>query len=353
MNDIKNVAQERKDLIKQLYPDKIPALWCPLLVHYNEKGHADHDRIETHLNTIHSSVHSFLIFGTVGDGWDLKKEEKIDLLKHYIELSEPFGLQLLVGVLHPQTRDVLEEMKEWVAFFQTSSGINDPVEAMKACHVYGFAVCPPVGKNLPQSVLYQAMRSVMDLNLPTVLYQLPQVTQNEISPESVQTLSQTYPNFYMLKDSSGTDGIVCSGSDYHGVFCLRGMEGAYTWWYHSAPERYNGFLLSTGNCLGDDLKRMLTLADEGHLDEAKNLSDRIERVLFSVIKAIENWGDSNPFARANKCLDHIMAYGDRWKEASGPLLYSGKRIPFKYLEFAHRVLEENGWTIKKGYLENR
>jgi len=65
----------------------------------------------------------------------------------------------------------------------------------------------------------------LELGVPVALYQLPQVTLNEIGPELVSNLAGRFPNFILFKDSSGGDRVVLSGMDLGGVFTMRGAEG--------------------------------------------------------------------------------------------------------------------------------
>lgn len=60
--------------------------------------------------------------------------------------------------------------------------------------VYGFAVCPPRGEDLKQEALDEALSGLLALDLPLALYQLAQVTQNEMSPELVQDLARHHAN---------------------------------------------------------------------------------------------------------------------------------------------------------------
>ena len=71
---------------------------------------------------------------------------------------------------------------------------------------------------------------MLGLGYPIALYQLPQVTENEITPETVAELASRFPNFYLFKDTSGEDRVALADLDLQGVFLVRGAEGQYHQW---------------------------------------------------------------------------------------------------------------------------
>ena len=219
-----DVTAARKQLVDQLFPQGFPRLWCPLIVHYAGEGRIDPVRIRSHLCRIRPHVRSFLLFGSTGDGWELSLAEKTALFTVYVELARELDLHLLIGVLKHKRADVESEMTYWLQRFSELSGLASPTDAMIDCHVVGFTVCPPHGADLPQADMLSALSSVLDRGLPTALYQLPQVTQNEMSPETLQRLALDYPNFYLFKDTSGRDQVLTAGLDYAGVRFVRGMK---------------------------------------------------------------------------------------------------------------------------------
>ncbi len=65
--------------------------------------------------------------------------------------------------------------------------------------VCGFAICPSRGAQITAAEMDQAISGILSLGVPTALYQLPQVTQNEMSPALVADLAGRYPNFILFK----------------------------------------------------------------------------------------------------------------------------------------------------------
>jgi dihydrodipicolinate synthase/N-acetylneuraminate lyase len=343
-------ATERKKLIDRLFPQGFPRLWCPLIVHYTSEGKIDPVRIRKHLVRIRPHVRSFLLFGSTGDGWELNLAEKTALFDCYVELARALDLHLLIGVLKHNRADVDSEMTYWLQRLTDLSGVANPLDAMAACHVVGFTVCPPHGADLPQADMLTALDSVLDRGLPTALYQLPQVTQNEMSPETLQQLASDHSNFYLFKDTSGRDQVLTAGLDYAGVRFVRGMEGDYSRWYRPGQSGYDGFLLSSANCFAADLQQLIKLADQGKDEEADLLSARISDLIAAVFADVAAISSGNVFANANKCIDHILAYGPDWKEQPLLFLHSGQPVPVQHLAYAKKALEEHGWPVDEGYL---
>lgn len=346
-----DIVAERKQLVSRLFPQGFPRLWCPLIVHYTGEGKIDPVRIRKHLRWIRPHVRSFLIFGSTGDGWELSLSEKTALFSVYVDLAKELDLHLLIGVLKHQSADVDSEMTYWLQRLSELSGLASPLEAMAACHVVGFTVCPPRGADLPQADILTALRRVLDRGLPTALYQLPQVTQNEMSPETLQQLALVYPNFYLCKDTSGRDQVLTAGLDYAGVRFVRGMEGDYSRWYRPGQSGYDGFLLSSANGCAAELQALIRLADQGKNDEADRLSERISGLFTAVFADVAAIQSGNAFANANKCLDHSLACGASWQEMPAPLLHAGQSIPLRHLAFARQALTERGWSVDEGYLK--
>jgi dihydrodipicolinate synthase/N-acetylneuraminate lyase len=183
---------------------------------------------------------------------------------------------------------------------------------------------------------------VLQLGLPIALYQLPQVTGNEMSPETVASLAARFPNLVLLKDTSGHDRVVLSGLDLGGVFRVRGAEGGYSRWTRAGGGPYDGLLLSTANVFARQLAQMLQLLDAGQIEQAHQLSERIEGVVRQTFELVADFPTGNPFTNANKVLDHLMTCGAAARDHEPPLLYGGARLPEAYIERAESILRAAG-----------
>jgi dihydrodipicolinate synthase/N-acetylneuraminate lyase len=171
-----------------------------------------------------------------------------------------------------------------------------------------------------------------------------------MSPETLQQLASDHSNFYLFKDTSGRDQVLTAGLDYAGVRFVRGMEGDYSRWYRPGQSGYDGFLLSSANCFATDLQQLIKLADQGKDEEADLLSARISDLIAAVFADVAAISSGNVFANANKCIDHILAYGSDWQEQPLLFLHSGQPVPVQHLAYAQKALEEQGWPTDSGYL---
>ncbi|PAW90705.1 MAG: dihydrodipicolinate synthase family protein [Pedosphaera sp. Tous-C6FEB] len=324
----------RADWHARLFPRGIPQLWCPLLTHYRDDGSLDHARITAHLHHLAPQVKGFLIPGSTGDGWEMSDAEIRELLDHVAPAVAKLELHLLVGVLKTDAAEA-----------------RRIIETTRLPNFTGFTVCPPKGQGLSQPTLRAALADILELGFPTALYQLPQVTQNELSPETVADLAARFPNFILFKDTSGADRVAGSGQDFGGVFLVRGAEGSYAGWLKSGGGPYDGFLLSTANCFGRELHQVIEWLKVGRREEAQRLADRLSAVVKEVFALVAGLPDGNAFANANKAMDHFFAHGPQAAAVTPPRLHAGSRLPVEVIRQTGAALERHGVLPTRGYLE--
>lgn len=328
------VGALRRDLKEQLFPGGIPALWCPLLTHFRAAGEPDAERIAAHLENLAPFVKGILVPGSTSEGWELTDSDIEKLLSIVLEISERLQVKVLIGVLKTTTDEVL-----------TCLDTLEPLRTHPA--VAGVTVCGARGAEKCQTELHEGLTAVLERGWPTALYQLPQVTQNELSPETVAALAQSHANFLFFKDTSGTDTVAQSGLDLGGVFRVRGAEkGGYAGWTHSHGGPYDGFLLSTANVFAPQLTDVLQSSPE----QARVLSQRLETVVTAAFALVADLPMGNAFANANKALDHCLAHGERALQVEPPLLYSGARLPSGVIQASAALLTAHGLLPSKGYL---
>ncbi len=335
----------RADWHARLFPRGIPPLWCPLLTHYRADGSLDHARITAHLRHLAPHVKGFLIPGSTGDGWEMTDAEIRELLGLAREQTAKLELHLLIGVLKTDEGAACSVLRE------QGRTLTDVATQHATRSTPGFTVCPPKGADLPQETIHDALADILELGFPTALYQLPQVTQNEMSPETLADLAARFPNFILFKDTSGADKVANSGLDFGGVFLVRGAEGGYATWLKAGGGPYDGFLLSTANCFGRELHQVIELLKTGQRDEAQRLSDRLAAVVKEVFALVVGLPDGNAFANANKAMDHFFAHGPQAASVTPPRLHAGSRLPVEVIRQAGAALERSGFLPKRGYLE--
>jgi len=345
------VATIRAQLLARLLPHGVPVLWCPLLTHYDSQGAIDRSRIAAHLRHLSPHVNAFLIAGSTGDGWEMNDFEFRQLLDIVLIEALKLDLHLLIGALKTDARDALSTIRETEAWLKSRTNESDSVRALPKARVCGFTVCAPRGKELSQEQIEHALTLILDTGLPTAIYQLPQVTQNEMSPELVGGLAKRFENFILFKDTSGEDRVALSRTSLAGVVTLRGAEGDYARWLSGAGGPYYGFLLSTANCFAREFSQIIADVSGGRLDEAQQMSERLAAVINEVFRLAASLKDGNPFTNANKAIDHFLAHGPGAAEVPPPRIHAGSRLPVEAIRATGEILSRHGFLPAKGYLD--
>jgi len=339
---------QRQALIERFFPQGIPLLWCPSLTHYASDGSIDKDRMRAHLKYMHPAVGGFLIPGSTGEGWEMTDGEVRELLEFVVDEIRNVKAHLLIGILKTDIEDVLTAMKDTLAWLKARTGTQDALQALEKSSVCGFTVCPPAGKDLTQEQIRAGLESVLSLGVPVSLYQLPQVTQNEMSPDTVGALAAKFPNFYLFKDTSGMYRVAASG--FRDAFLVRGAEGDYSNQLAVAGGNYDGFLLSTANCFGPKLSAMIGNVQGGKKVEADIFSKKLSAISEEVFDLAGQVGYGNAFTNANKAMDHFFAHGPEAAKVAPPRLYSRRLLPAKLIEAAGAALKRHGLLPESGYL---
>ncbi|MBL4885256.1 MAG: dihydrodipicolinate synthase family protein [Planctomycetaceae bacterium] len=327
-----------------------PRLWCPPLTHYKPNGEIDAARITAHWQFMKPHVNAFLVPGSTGDVWEMDDAEIKAVLSLSLELAQKQGSQLLLGALKPDASSTLNCIEEMLSQLKAFSGKQDSQEAMLACNVVGFVICPPRGKEISEQEMESAIRSVLNLGLPTAVYQLPQVTENEMPAELVSRLSEAYPNLKLLKDSSGEDKVANEIHANTPLFLVRGAEGNYANWLQETGGPYRGLLLSTANSFPSQLRKIVDSLEAGEIDKAQEISDQLTSVVARAFDLVASLPDGNAFANANKAFDHFMAWGDAAHSAPLPRLHAGSSLPEEIIHQVENILQQADLLPSQGYL---
>jgi dihydrodipicolinate synthase/N-acetylneuraminate lyase len=346
------IAQKRQTLMQEFFSAGAPRLWCPLLTHYGRDGSIDLDRMSAHFHHIVPWVRGFLIPGSTGDGWELDDQETMQVAKFALQQAQKQEIYLLLGALKRDTESVQRTISGMLKLIDPKglSG-DDTVRILKKKRVCGFTVCPPAGKMLTQADMEAGLSGILDLGLPTALYQLPQVTENEVLPETFGRLLEKYFNLIFFKDSSGQDGIATSSVDKGGVFLVRGAEGDYAKWLREAGGPYAGFLLSTANCFARELSTLIDNLEKGDQKKAEEISARLTAAITEVFALVQPLPCGNAFTNANKAIDHFFAFGPRADTKEGPMLHAKVRIPGDILAATGMMLQRLQLMPASGYME--
>lgn len=345
-----DISEKRLTLLKQMAGDPVPRLWCPALTHYTEGLDIDQKRMAAHWKFMSPFVNSFLIPGSTGDAWEMKDSEINNLLDISLELANDYNSKILIGVLKSDALATLKGISEWLSMLKKKAGSDNVIEAMKSCGVCGFTICSPRGSEITQEDMGKELKIVLELGIPIVLYQLPQITENEISPPLVNSLTDKYSNLMLLKDSSGEDKVALESDGSELPFLLRGAEGNYAQWLKESGGPYHGLLLSTANCFPRELKEIIVLLENENIEEAVKLSDKLSLVIEQVFGLVEGIPEGNAFTNANKAMDHYMAYGKEARSINPPILHAGVPLPEEVIFRVGDLLESAGLIPDKGYL---
>lgn len=346
-----NSRSERDELYRRLFPAGIPNLWCPSLTHYDAKGRMDPARIAAHLAHLAPHVRGFLIPGSTSDGWELSDDEFLQLFDLALDQARQLRFHLLVGALKVEASETLRLTRSVLERIKDRAGTPDLQRALTASGVCGVAVCPPTGERVSQAAMAEALSAILELGAPTALYQLPQITRNQMGPELISQLARRYPNFILFKDSSGEDRTVISGLDLHGVFTMRGAEGDYAGWFQSpVSHQYSGFLLSTANCFGQQLHQMLEALSRGDRTTGTAISGQVTAAINALFALLKDFKQGNIYANANKAIDHFFAHGPEAARVSPPRLHCGTFLPEPIIHGTAEVLRQYDLLPQKGYL---
>ena len=346
---IAHLSDTRRALLTQWLPGGVPALWCPVLTPYRADGRIDGDRLARHLGAIAGPVGGLLAPGSTGDGWQLTDAEVRQLLEVLLPQARAHGTAVLIGLLKADTPAVLRQLRDTLAWLRCHTGADTDMAAMRAAGVCGFTVCPPAGAALTQDEIRAALDEVLATGLPIALYQLPQVTGNEMGPDTVAWLAARHPNLLWFKDTSGADRVAAAG--VRDIFLVRGAEGDYSRHLAGHGGAYDGFLLSTANCFAGPLAQLMDDLAHGERARADALSARIAAVVGPVFAAAAELPYGNAFTNANKAIDHWMAHGPAALNVPGPRLHSGHMLPSPLIALAGEALRAQGLMPARGYLD--
>jgi dihydrodipicolinate synthase/N-acetylneuraminate lyase len=341
----------RAQWLDRLFPDRIPRLWCPPITHYDSSGAIDAERMAAHWKFLSPWVKGLLVPGSTGDGWELTAAESRRVLGLGLDLSRSLNLRLLVGALRPVAADAQAAIADALSSLPASHDGAEMAANLERSNVCGFAICPPRGQTLTQPDLAEALTAILDTGVPTALYQLPQVTQNEMDGPLVATLSRRFPNFILFKDTSGTDKVTTADPDLGGVFLVRGAEGAYVDMLKSGGGTYDGFLLSTANSFCQSLAQIINDLDSGKAERARQLSQKLAALVEELFRLVGSVPDGNVFANAAKAADHFFAFGPGADAVAPPRLHAGRPLPTDIIRQTRTILNRYGMLPQKGYLE--
>ncbi|MFM8360576.1 MAG: dihydrodipicolinate synthase family protein [Verrucomicrobiota bacterium] len=298
-------------------------------------------------------VGGLLVPGSTGDGWQLNPGQVREVVGLAMEVAAERGLRVWVGVLQAERESILEGLREMADWLVPGTAGRRRLEALENRRICGFTVCPPSGSDLTQEEIEDALRAFLSTGLPIALYQLPQVTGNELAPAGFARLAGDFPNLMFFKDTSGVDRVARSGIDMAGIFSVRGAEGGYGNWLRKNGGPYDGFLLSTANGFAHQLAAIFRGTTEGPPEAGVLSADALSVLVGEIFGAVSKVPEGNAFANAAKAVDHFMAHGSRARHQPPPILHSGARLDEGLILQVGDLLSARGVVPEEGYLRMR
>jgi dihydrodipicolinate synthase/N-acetylneuraminate lyase len=302
------------------------------VTHYRPDGSLDRDRILAHVQALAPHVGGLLVPGSTGDGWELSRVQKLELLDIVSPLAARLGLYVLVGALERTTDEML-------------SFIDSLGQRIGTAPLSGIVVCAPSGAGKTETEIEASLDRVLGLALPTAIYQLPQVTGNMFTAGMVANLAARHPNLFMLKDSSGGDSVAKADLDLGGLFLVRGAETGYRSWLKPRGP-YDGFLLSTANWLAPQLAAIAAGTRTGDLDR------QVDAAVAGAFDLVPGYPTGNAFGNSAKLMDQVMAFGDGAARAPGPFSRDGRPFPRELVQRAVDLAAAEGLLTAKGYMKS-
>src|SRR5690625_3802688 len=160
----------------------IPAIVTPL----NKNGDIDTDSQKKLIdNVMNSGCTGVMILGTVGEGLDVDRKTYKNTIINAVKAVDQRGL-VIAGTGNVLYEDIEENIK-----IAADAGADIELNI------------PPFYHKLPQKIIYDFfMRLAEDSELPIMIYNMPELTKNNIDLNTVEKLKK-HKNIVGIKDSSG------------------------------------------------------------------------------------------------------------------------------------------------------
>ncbi|MBE5761019.1 MAG: hypothetical protein E7334_03365 [Clostridiales bacterium] len=339
------VMEKRNELMQRLFPGGVPRIWCPMLTHYNPDGGIDGFRMRAMLRSLYPHVGGLVAAGETGDGYRLTRKQCDSVLNICLEDSKALGMRVLFAVLEDEAQDAFGCIYYHLAALERKFKKGDHIENLIAAGLCGYLVYLPVGDDMTDEELVDDLTPIMELGVPIALVNDPAVTHNQLSPKSICEFAHKYPHFFCYQDKSGRDEFVLSQYDDDTLYTLRGFEYDYSSWF----DRYDGFMVPSANCFASAIARIWAEREDGEPGSADDISLRITNAVRGLVELGERM-EGDVLQNAARLGDHFRAYGkDSW-DVDPSLTFGGEEIPYKLIEAAGDIINDNGLSNENGYM---
>jgi hypothetical protein len=96
---------------------------------------------------------------------------------------------------------------------------------------------------------------------------------------------------------------------------------------------------------------MIEYLNAGRVPEAETISHRVSAMVEDAFSLVASVRDGNPFANANKAMDHFFAHGPKAAAVPPPRLHAGSHLPVDLIRATGEALQRHHLMPVKGYLE--
>lgn len=169
---------------------KLQGILPPIATPFDHNGELYKAKVQYNVEKWNrTGLAGYVVCGSTGESVYLTTEEKMQLWRWVAEYAASDKV-LLCGT-------GVESVRETVALTNAAADIGYKAAMVRTPHYYKNLI-----HRMDSQVLY--FRAVADqAKIPIMIYNWPQVTGVDISPDAVATLSQ-HPNIFAIKESSGS-----------------------------------------------------------------------------------------------------------------------------------------------------
>ena len=168
---------------------KLHGIFPPLTTPFTHDGELFKTKLKYNVEKLNlTGLSGYVVCGSTGESVMLTAEEKIQLFEWVAEWAAPEKL-LLCGT-------GVESVRETISLTNRAADIGYKAAMVRTPHYYKSLL----NKNEAQTLYFRAVAD--QTKIPLMIYNWPQATGLDISPEAVVELSH-HPNIIAIKESSG------------------------------------------------------------------------------------------------------------------------------------------------------
>lgn len=160
-------------------------VYSPVITIMTDDGKIDYPNMENHINRlVNSGLNGLLFFGSIGEFYTISLQEKKEFIDWVVKLVNK-RTQVIIGVGDTNIDNVIE-----LAIYSENSG----VDAINIISPYYFGLSE-------DSTIHYFDKIAEKVKLPIMLYNFPDRTGNDLTPNLVCDLALKYPHIVGIKDT--------------------------------------------------------------------------------------------------------------------------------------------------------